>query len=51
MGGRVYYVVGLLGYGLPIYQWAIEQARLLNPPEELSYEITKVVLILRNSLK
>ena len=47
----VYYVVGLMGYGLPIFKWAIEQARSLDPPEELSYEIMKVTFILRKSLK
>jgi len=47
----VYYVVGLMGYGLPIFKWAIEEVKLLDPPEELSYEIMKVSFILRKSLK
>ena len=31
----VYYVVGLMGYGLPIFKWAIEEVKLLDPPRRI----------------
>ena len=48
---QVHYVEGLMGYGNPLFEWAVKEAEKLDPPEHLSYDILKVTLILRKLLK
>jgi len=48
---QVHYVEGLMGYGHPLFEWAVKEAKELDPPEHLSYDILKVTLILRKLLK
>jgi hypothetical protein len=39
---QVHYIEGLMGYGHPLFQWAVKEAEALDPPEHLSYDVVKV---------
>ena len=39
---QVHYVEGLMGYGHPLFEWAVKEAEVLEPPEHMSYDIMKV---------
>jgi hypothetical protein len=39
---QVHYIEGLMGYGHPLFQWAVKEGEALDPPEHLSYDVVKV---------
>ena len=39
---QVHYIEGLMGYGHPLFQWAVKEAEALDTPEHLSYDVVKV---------